>query len=267
LLRGSTLCSSRVMTPDGHYDMTRRVAVVTGGGAGIGAAVCRRLAAAGAAVVVADVAGELAAGVADDIQGAGWQALAVLADVTRPADIEKMLKACVDHFGGLDIAVNNAGVSGPTVPAAEYPIDAWDRIIATNLTAVFHCLRRQLPLMLERGSGAIVNVASILGVVAHEGSAAYVAAKHGVVGLTKTAALDYARDGIRVNAVGPGFIRTGLITSKFGQERQAALADRHPIGRLGTPEEVAEVIAWLASDAASLVTGAFYAVDGGWTAR
>jgi NAD(P)-dependent dehydrogenase (short-subunit alcohol dehydrogenase family) len=243
-------------------ELDGRAAIVTGGGRGIGEAIARRLAAAGARVVVADIDGASAEAVAADIDGS-----AVAADVTDPAQVEAMVLACTERFGALDIAVNNAGVPGVMAPTADYPPDVWDRVIAVNLSSVFHCMRHEIPAMRASGGGSIVNMASMLSTVAFPAISAYVAAKHGVLGLTKAAALDHAADGIRINAVGPTFILTELVTSTIDQEGLDALAAGHPGGRLGTSEEVAELVAWLASDAASLAQGGFYPLDGGWTAR
>ena len=243
-------------------DLDGKSAIVTGGGRGLGAAIAQRLAAAGTRVVVADVNGDAAAAVADAVGG-----IAVTADVTVTAQVDEMVRVCTKSFGGLDIAVNNAGIGGAMAPLADYPPDVWDRVISVNLSSVFHCMRSEIAVMRAAGGGAIVNMASMLGQVAFPTISAYVAAKHGVVGLTKAAALDHAADGIRVNAVGPTFIATELVTSTVDQEGLDALAAGHPGGRLGAPDEVAELVAWLASDAASLAQGGFYPADGGWLAR
>jgi NAD(P)-dependent dehydrogenase (short-subunit alcohol dehydrogenase family) len=243
-------------------ELAGKAAIVTGAGRGIGEAVARRLAAAGATVVAADIDGDSAARVAASIDG-----VAVTADVTDDDQVEAMVRACTERFGRLDIAVNNAGIPGVMTPTADYPPDAWDRVIAVNLTAVFTCMRHEIAVMRAAGSGSIVNIASIMSQVAFPTISAYVAAKHGVLGLTKAAALDHAADGIRINAVGPTFILTELVTSTIDEDGLDALAAGHPGGRLGSAEEVAELVAWLASDAASLAQGGFYPVDGGWTAR
>lgn len=243
-------------------DLAGKSALVTGAAHGIGEAIARRLAAAGAHVVVADIDGDAAQAIAAAIDGH-----AVTADVTVPQQVDAMVQACVTRFDGLDIAVNNAGIGGVMAPMADYPVDAWDRVLQVNLTSVFHCMRAEIAVMREAGRGSIVNIASILGQVAFPAISAYVAAKHGVVGLTKAAALDHAADGIRINAVGPTFILTELVTSTIDQAGLDALAAGHPGGRLGAPEEVAELVAWLASDAASLAQGGFYPADAGWLAR
>ena len=173
----------------------------------------------------------------------------------------------VKKFGGLHIAVNNAGIGGPLKPLGEYPVDGWDRIISINLSGVFYGMRYQIPAMLASGGGSIVNIASILGKVGTKNAAGYVAAKHGVIGLTETAALDYADQKIRINAVGPGYILTPLLTNTLDEATMKGLAGLHPMGRLGTASEVAEMVLWLNSDKASFVTGAYYNVDGGYLAQ
>jgi NAD(P)-dependent dehydrogenase (short-subunit alcohol dehydrogenase family) len=243
-------------------DLAGKSAIVTGAGRGIGEAIARRLAAAGTRVLVADLDEAAARDVASAIDG-----IAVTADVTDPAQVEAMVRTCTERLGALDIAVNNAGIGGAMAPLADYPQDVWDRVIAVNLTAVFRCMQAEIAVMRAAGRGSIVNMASMLGAVAFPTVSAYVAAKHGVVGLTKAAALDHAADGIRINAVGPTFILTELVTSTIDQEGLDALAAGHPGGRLGAPSEVAELVAWLASDGASLAQGGFYPADGGWLAR
>ncbi|MET9499156.1 SDR family NAD(P)-dependent oxidoreductase [Streptomyces sp. NPDC006552] len=243
-----------------------RTALVTGAASGIGLATARRLGRGGANVVIADYDEQGAEEAAEALRSEGVAAAAVTLDVTRPASVEAAVGFTVDTFGGLDLAVNNAGIGGASAPTGAYDIEVYDRVIRTNLDGVFYSMRYELPVMAAAGKGgAIVNVASILGSVGFAGSPAYVAAKHGVVGLTKTAAAEYAAQGIRVNAVGPGFIETPLL-KEMDQAAYAGLVGLHPAGRLGLAEEVAELIAFLLSDRASFVAGSYHLVDGAYTA-
>lgn len=248
-------------------DFTGKVAIVTGAASGIGEAVAREIAARGGQVIIADINENDAKDAAAAIGEAGGSAKAIRTDVSDPAANEAMVQFALDTFGGLDIAVNNAGIGGPLGPTGEYPLDGWRRVIDINLSGVFYGMRYQIPAMLARGGGAIVNVASILGAVGTAGSPAYVAAKHAVVGLTKATALEYAARNIRVNSVGPGYIVTPLITSSLDQATLDALAGMHAVKRLGTSEEVAALVVFLASDAASFITGSYHLVDGGYTAQ
>lgn len=242
-----------------------QVALVTGGGSGIGRATVLRLAAAGARVVVADRDGGAAAEAARSVVAAGGTAIAHLVDVTDPPAVVAMVDAVVAAFGRLDVAVNNAGTTGRFAPTADCAIADWQGVLAVNLTGVFLCLRAEIPRMLAGGGGAIVNTSSGAGLMGFAGLPAYVASKHGVVGLTRAAALEYARQGIRVNAVCPGTVRTPMLEA-FTQGSEAALeamGRAMPIGRLATPGEVAEAIVWLCSPASGYVTGHALAVDGG----
>ena len=239
-----------------------RVALVTGGGAGIGAACVRALAEAGARVLVVDYDAAAARSVADEVGGA-----ALAADVTDPEACGSMVAAAVDAFGRLDVAVNNAGVApARLVPTAEIDVDDWRRVLATNLDGVFYSMRAELPLLRQNGGGSIVNMASALAVVASKGTAAYVASKHGVLGLTRAAALEYGPEGIRVNAVGPGTTETALTRDVLARAPEEYLA-RYPLGRVAVPDDIAPLVVFLASDASAFCTGGWYAVDGGWTAH
>ncbi|HSJ86403.1 MAG TPA: glucose 1-dehydrogenase [Anaerolineales bacterium] len=251
---------------DQRQDFAGKVAIVTGGASGIGEAVARAIAARGGQVVVADIDEADSERVTTAIGDAGGSAKAIRTDVTDAASVEAMVQFAVDTFGGLDIAVNNAGIGGPLSPTGEYPVDGWRRVIDINLNGVFYGMRYQIPAMLARGGGAIVNVASILGAVGTANSPAYVAAKHGVRGLTKAAAIEYATRNIRINSVGPGYIETPLLASLDAATMQL-LINLHPMKRLGTSEEVAALIIFLASDDAAFITGSYHLVDGGYTAQ
>jgi len=246
------------------YDFSNKVALVTGGGSGIGEAAVKAFADGGAKVLVADIDEANGQRVADEV---GDAAAFFKVDTSDPAQVEAMVARAVELFGGLDIAVNNAGIGGPAATVGDYPIDGWRKVIGVNLDGVFYGMRYQIPEMLKRGGGSIVNIASILGNVAFHSAPAYVAAKHGVVGLTKSAAVEYSAQGIRVNSVGPGFIKTPLIDNNLSEDVQTMLVGRHPIGRLGRSEEVAALIAFLASDDASFISGSYHLVDGGYTAE
>lgn len=251
------------------YELTERGALVTGAATGIGEAAARTLAASGASVLIADVDIVRASAVADSIVAGGGRAQAHEADVTDPSAVKGMVDACVDAFGDLRIAVNNAGIHGDpsNPPIADYPTEWWDRIIGVNLTAVYHCVRAEAQAMRAAPSGSIVNVSSIYGATAKAGLSGYITTKHAVVGLTKAAALDHAEDGIRVNCVSPGFIQTELVDRAVPESKRDEVAVLHALNRLGRPEEVAEVIAFLASDASSFVTATSYPVDSGLLAQ
>jgi len=241
-----------------------KVAIVTGGGSGIGRAVAISYAKEGAKVVVSDIDDQVGKATVDMILNDGGEAIYVHANVASAADNEALVKKAVDAYGALHIACNNAGIGGPAFLTGEYPLDGWDKVIAINLTGVFLGMRYQIPEMLKAGGGSIVNIASILGQVGFATASAYVAAKHGVVGLSKNAAIEYGDKGIRVNSVGPAFIKTPLLEKNLTPEVMDFLATKHPIGRMGEAQEVAELVLWLSSDKASFVTGSYYAVDGGY---
>ncbi|MEV0322918.1 SDR family NAD(P)-dependent oxidoreductase [Streptomyces sp. NPDC050658] len=258
--------SSVPSLPDYATEFAGKTALVTGAASGIGLATARRLGQGGANVVIADYNADGARKAAEDLAAEGIKAAAVAVDVTEPASVEAAVAFAVDTFGGLDLAVNNAGIGGESKPTGEYDIDVYNRVVRTNLDGVFYSMRHEIPAMEAAGAGAIVNVASILGSVGFAGSPAYVAAKHGVVGLTKTAAAEYAAKGIRVNAVGPGFIETPLLQN-MAKEAYDSLVALHPAGRLGHSEEVAELIVFLLSERASFIHGSYHLVDGAYTAR
>ncbi len=243
-----------------------KVAIVTGAASGIGRAVAQAYAQEGAKVVVSDISVGSGEQTVKLINEAGGEAFFIAADTSRADDNERLVKQTVEQYGALHIACNNAGIGGPSAPTGEYPIEGWDKVIAINLSGVFYGCRYQIPAMLQSGGGVIINMASILGTVGFANSASYVAAKHGVVGLTKNIALEYAAGGIRANAVGPAFINTPLLKD-MDKETIDWLVSKHPAGRLGEAHEVAELVRWLSSDKASFINGAYYAADGGYLAQ
>lgn len=242
-----------------------KIAIITGAGSGIGKATAALFAAEGAKVIISDINEKNGTETVDEIKMKGGEAFFIKTDSSMPADNEALVKSTIDRYGKLDIAVNNAGIAGPLAPTGEYPIDGWQKVIEINLSGVFYGMRYQIPAMLEKG-GSIINIASILGNVGARLSPAYVAAKHGVVGLTKASALEYASRNIRINSIGPGYISTPLLNS-LDENTLNMLKGLHAMGRLGESNEVAELILWLASPKASFVRGSYYPVDGGYLAQ
>jgi NAD(P)-dependent dehydrogenase (short-subunit alcohol dehydrogenase family) len=243
-----------------------KVALVTGAGSGIGKAVAELYAELGAKVVVSDINETHGEEVVSQVKTKGGDAVFIRTDVSDAAACEALIAGAIKQYGSLDIAVNNAGIGGEANLAGDTSINGWDKVIAVNLSSVFYCMKYELQQMLKQGKGAIVNMASILGQVGFATASGYVAAKHGVVGLTQNAAIEYAAKGIRINAVGPAFINTPLLDNMDAAAKQM-LVSLHPVGRLGEAGEVAELVAWLSSDKASFVTGSYYPVDGGYLAR
>jgi len=253
--------------------LEQKVALVTGGGSGIGRASAIAFSREGAEVIVSDIDVTGGEETIRLIQAAGGTAIFVQADVARGTEVEALVKKGVETYGRLDYALNNAGIQGEIRQTAECSEENWNRIIAINLTGVWLCMKHELAYMLPQGSGTIVNTASNFGLVGSQGMPAYSASKHGVLGLTKTAALEYAKMGIRVNAVCPGPTQTPLVDRILSQQPQLAtqiveaIKAREPVGRMGQPEEIAEAVVWLCSEAASFVTGIALAVDGGFVAQ
>jgi NAD(P)-dependent dehydrogenase (short-subunit alcohol dehydrogenase family) len=246
-----------------------KVALITGGGSGIGRATALLFGREGASVVVADYNAEGGARTVKMIKEAGGTAVFHAADVSNPQDVDGLMHKVMESYGRLDCAFNNAGIQGQLAKTPNCSLENWNRVIAINLTGVFLCMKYEIPLMLRHGGGSIVNTASGAGLVGVVGAPAYVAAKHGVAGLTKAAALEFAQKGIRVNAVCPGFIRTPMIEESLdkGIVSEEQLFALEPMHRIGEPEEIAEAVLWLCSDASSFVTGLPMPVDGGYVAQ
>lgn len=244
-----------------------KVSIVTGAGSGIGREIALKFAAEGAKVVVSDINEDGGVQTVSMIERQKGAAFFVKANSAIPKECESLVDEAVKKFGVLHLTVNNAGIAGASAPVGEYPIESWDKVLSVNLSGVFYGMRYQIPAILKAGGGSIVNIASILGQVGFINSAAYVAAKHGVVGLTQNAALEYSAKKLRINVVGPGFINTPLIEKNMTKEVRDALVSLHPIGRLGEASEVAELVLWLSSEKASFVTGSYYPIDGGYLAR
>ncbi|MGD9665324.1 MAG: SDR family NAD(P)-dependent oxidoreductase [Novosphingobium sp.] len=244
-----------------NFDLSGKVALVTGGASGIGEACARGFHAAGAKVVIADLNPDAAGALADEL---GEGATATKVDVADPGSCQAMVDFTIKTFGALDIAVNNAGISTELASLPETRIEDWRKVISINLDGVFYCLKPEMAVM--KAGASIVNIASVMGAIGRTGAAAYVASKHGVVGLTKVAALEGAENNIRVNAIGPGYIETPLL-KQATLEALDTIAGLHPVGRLGKPDEIASAVLFLASPAASFITGAYYPVDGGYIAQ
>ncbi len=248
------------------FDFTAKTAIVTGAASGIGTAVAEELALSGAYVIVSDLDRAACDKVTAEIMDRGGKAASFAADVSDPQAMQALADFAEAETGALHLAVNNAGIGGAQAQTGDYPLDAWHQVINVNLNGVFYGMRAQIRAMERAGGGAIVNMSSILGSVGFANSSAYVASKHALQGLTKTAAMEYAQKNIRINAVGPAFIATPLLTNNLSQEMLDGLAGLHPMGRIGTVAEVSGLTLFLLSDRASFITGSYHLVDGGYTA-
>jgi NAD(P)-dependent dehydrogenase (short-subunit alcohol dehydrogenase family) len=251
------------------YELEGRVAIVTGGAAGIGRATALAFARDGAKVVVSDVNAGGGEETARLVRESGGEGIFVAADVSKTEDVERFVAAAVSEFGRIDCAFNNAGVEGENAPTADCSEENWHRVLSINLRGIFLCMKHEIPQMLGQGGGVIVNMSSVAGLVGFSGLPAYVASKHGVIGLTKTAALEYATQGVRINAVCPGVIWTEMIERITGGDPalESQFTEMEPVKRMGRPEEIAEAVLWLCSDAASFVTGHAMVIDGGIVAQ
>jgi NAD(P)-dependent dehydrogenase (short-subunit alcohol dehydrogenase family) len=246
--------------------MKNKTVIITGAASGIGKATAELFANEGANVIVSDILVDEGKATVEGIIETGGKASFFAADVSKPEEMEALVNFAGTTYGTLDVAVNNAGIGGEINAIVDMSIDGWQKVIAINLSSIFYGMKYQIAAMVEGGGGSIVNISSILGAVGFAGSAGYSAAKHGALGLTQTAALEYSAQKIRINAVGPGFIATPLLDA-LDSETKEQLVALHPIGRLGKSEEVAELIYWLSSDRSSFVTGSYYPIDGGYLAK
>ncbi|CAD0004913.1 SDR family NAD(P)-dependent oxidoreductase [Flavobacterium chungangense] len=245
--------------------LENKVAFVSGGGSGIGRAVAEAYAREGAKVVISDINAEHGDETVKAIKDAGGEAFFIKGDSSSASDNKRMVETVVEKYGSLDIACNNAGTGGPAKPTGQYEPEEWDKVIALNLNGVFYACRYQLEQMEKNGGGSIVNIASIHGQVAAPNSPAYTASKHAVVGLSKNIAVEYAQKNIRCNAVGPGYIETALLKNNLDKSAMDAVAAKAPMNRLGTSEEIAELVVFLSSEKASYTTGSYIIADGGYT--
>ena len=241
-----------------------KVAFVTGAASGIGRATAIAFAAEGARVAILDLTDDALRDTADAIQNAGGEVLVIACDVSKPEQVEAAVARTVETFGRVDVAFNNAGVENKVAPVAEIELDEWDRILDINLRGTFVCMKHELAQMVRQGSGVVINTSSGAGVRGVAGGAAYAASKHAIIGLTKSAALDYAKSNIRVNAILPGNIETPMMDRFTGGDIQKAI-DLEPVGRLGKPEEIADAVLWMSANLGAFVTGASISVDGGWS--